>query len=323
MPGYNLVAIYRFRADAERARERLIRENIPTVDIRVITEHDRAATAPNRSGIFDWLFARNVPEEDHAWYQSHLYGERAAVSVRVDDEMQRDRVMPILEEFDPIEENELAAEGGTAAPLSGREREEAITSRPTGGPILETGPGAPTAEPGVAAPPVGPRPVAEPGRVAEREAAAAGLREPGTAAGVREGEQVIPVVKEEVTVSKRPVERRHRIRTYMIERPVEEQVNLRDERVVVERRPASGPVDPNAMQQREFEMVERHEEPVVEKRAREVEEVVVRKEQLDRTENVRGTVRETRVEVDDKAVDSGETVEPRRPAGAPTTKPKV
>jgi uncharacterized protein (TIGR02271 family) len=99
------------------------------------------------------------------------------------------------------------------------------------------------------------------------------------------------------------VERRHRIRTYVVERPVEEQVNLRDERVVVERRPVSGDraVDAEPIQEREVEVVERHEEPVVAKKAKAVEEVAVHKEATERTETVRDTVRETKVEVDKAA----------------------
>ena len=109
------------------------------------------------------------------------------------------------------------------------------------------------------------------------------------AAGTTEQtEQVIPVVKEELAVGKTASERRYRIRTYVVESPVEEQVKLRDERVIVERRPASGTVgsDAGAMQERVFEVTERHEEPVVEKRAREAEEVVVRKEADERVETV-------------------------------------
>jgi stress response protein YsnF len=95
---------------------------------------------------------------------------------------------------------------------------------------------------------------------------------------------------------------------------VEEQIRLRDERVIVERRPASGEVPSGAdgMQEREFEVTERHEEPVVEKRAREVEDVVVRREANERVE----TVRETKVDVDkepaDRRVDGGGTVPPNR-----------
>ena len=55
-----------------------------------------------------------------------------------------------------------------------------------------------------------------------------------------EGEQVIPVVKEELAVGKRASERHYRIRTYVVETPIQEQVTLRDERVIVERRPVPG-----------------------------------------------------------------------------------
>ena len=70
------------------------------------------------------------------------------------------------------------------------------------------------------------------------------------------------------------------------------------------------------MQERVFEVTERHEEPVVEKRAREVEEVVVRKEADERVETVRDTVRETKVDVDqgtaDRPIDVGGAASPNR-----------
>ena len=70
------------------------------------------------------------------------------------------------------------------------------------------------------------------------------------------------------------------------------------------------------MQERVFEVTERHEEPVVEKRAREVEEVVVRREANERVETVRDTVRETKVDVDkepaDRREDGGGTIPPNR-----------
>ena len=70
------------------------------------------------------------------------------------------------------------------------------------------------------------------------------------------------------------------------------------------------------MQERVFEVTERHEEPVAEKRAREVEEVVVRREANERVETVRDTVRETKVDVDqkpaDRRVDIGGSTPPNR-----------
>jgi hypothetical protein len=51
------------------------------------------------------------------------------------------------------------------------------------------------------------------------------------------GEEVIPVAEERLRVGKRDVSHgRVRIRSYVVETPVEEQVTLREERVAVERR---------------------------------------------------------------------------------------
>jgi stress response protein YsnF len=124
-----------------------------------------------------------------------------------------------------------------------------------------------------------------------------------------ESEQVIPVAKEELAVGKRESERRYRIRTYVVERPVEEQVHLRDERVVVEQRPVSGEraTGDDGFEEREFEVVERHQEPVVAKKARAVEEVVVHKDAKDRVETVRDTVRETKVDIDQGTGHAGQT----------------
>ncbi|MBE2271683.1 MAG: DUF2382 domain-containing protein, partial [Anaerolinea sp.] len=56
--------------------------------------------------------------------------------------------------------------------------------------------------------------------------------------------------------------------------------------------------DLNAFRDQTIEVTERHEEPIVSKQARIVEEVVVGKEVDEHTETVRDTVRRTDVEVD-------------------------
>ena len=114
----------------------------------------------------------------------------------------------------------------------------------------------------------------------------------------------IPVVEEELAVGKREVERGGvRVRTEVQERPVQEQVNLREEHVRVERRPVDRPAtqaDINRAQQSgTIEVREKAEQPVVQKQARVVEEVVVGKEATQRTETVRDTVRRTDVEVEE------------------------
>lgn len=121
-----------------------------------------------------------------------------------------------------------------------------------------------------------------------------------------EREQVIPLAKEELAVGKRQVERRYRVRTHVVERPVEAQVQLRDERVTIERRPAAAtkaaPLEAGFAES-DIEVVERHEEPVVAKTTRAGEEVVVHTEAKDRVETVRDRLRETKVDVEQPARD--------------------
>jgi uncharacterized protein (TIGR02271 family) len=121
------------------------------------------------------------------------------------------------------------------------------------------------------------------------------------------GDEVIPVAEEELHVGKREVGGgRVRIRSHVVERPVEEQVTLREEHVSVERRPVDGTMrtgsvnDGDLFRERTVEMEERSEEAVVSKEARVVEEVVVRKEADQRTETISDTVRKTEVEVEDE-----------------------
>ena len=114
-------------------------------------------------------------------------------------------------------------------------------------------------------------------------------------------EVTIPVVEEEISIGTREVERGHvRIDSRVTEQPVEESVRLREEKVTVERRPVDRPAtdaDFAAAGKEVIEMTETAEEPVVSKRARVVEEVVVQKEVTEHTETVRGTERHTEVDV--------------------------
>ena len=131
--------------------------------------------------------------------------------------------------------------------------------------------------------------------------AAAGLR--GTTAGAAgKDEAVVPVVKEELAVGKRTVEGGGvRVVRRVRETPVREMVRLHEERVSVQRRPVDRPAadaDLSDFKEGTIEMRESREEPVVSKRARVVEEVVVDKQSSDRTEAVEDTVRRSDVEVE-------------------------
>lgn len=77
-----------------------------------------------------------------------------------------------------------------------------------------------------------------------------------------EREQVIPLPEEELKVGKRATETVKHIRTYVVEEPVQKDVQLRDERTTIERRPATGAVAGQPAE-REYEVREIHEEPIV------------------------------------------------------------
>ena len=117
-----------------------------------------------------------------------------------------------------------------------------------------------------------------------------------------DGQAAIPVIKEDLEVGKREVQGGGvRVESKVTERPVQEQVNLREEHVKVERRPvdrAASAADLGAFKEGTLEVTEKREVPVVSKTARVVEEIVVGKQATDRTETVRDTVRETDVKVD-------------------------
>jgi uncharacterized protein (TIGR02271 family) len=134
--------------------------------------------------------------------------------------------------------------------------------------------------------------------IREREYATTGAQ---TLAAGQQGEIRVPVTEEELAVGKRPVQRGGvRIYRRVEETPVQEQVQLREEHVTVDRRPVDRPVtagDQELFQERTYEVREMAEEPVVAKQARVAEEVVIRKDVDTRTETVNDTVRRTDVDV--------------------------
>jgi len=110
------------------------------------------------------------------------------------------------------------------------------------------------------------------------------------------------VVEEELNVGKRQIDQGGvRVRSHVEEKPVEAQVQLREEKVNVQRRPVDRPAsaaDFQAFKEGTVEVTAKAEEPVVEKRARVVEEVVVNKDVQERTQTVHDTVRRKDVEVE-------------------------
>lgn len=122
------------------------------------------------------------------------------------------------------------------------------------------------------------------------------------------GETAIPIVEEELVVGKREVDQGG-VRVYrrIVEVPVEQSVNLREERVVVERNSVNRAVTDRdlALQgDRTIELKGTAEEAVVGKTARVVEEVRLGKQATERTEHIQDSVRKTEVDVEQIAPDS-------------------
>jgi uncharacterized protein (TIGR02271 family) len=328
-----VTAFFDSRSDAEQAIERLSEAGVSRDSIRFMPGDERdpidndAGTATRREsgGFWDSLGDWFLPDEDRGTYAEGLRRGGYLLSVEATD-AQYERVLDILDDEGTIDIDERAnswREEGWTGGTAGIGRDDVLSgatanlttgdAATTSGTATGTGTAAGatrfsddlgTTNTGSAVPPISPETGmtdfdADGSMRSDRT-----VDVTGTDARLTDrGEEVIPVAEEQLRVGKRDVSHgRVRIRSYVVETPVEEQVTLREERVAVERRPvdrALGDAE-QAFQERTIEAEERGEEAVVSKEARITEEVVVRKEAEQRTETVSDTVRQTEVEVEDE-----------------------
>lgn len=122
---------------------------------------------------------------------------------------------------------------------------------------------------------------------------------------------VIPVVEEELSVGKRTVNRGGvRVYRHIVETPVEETVNLREDHITVARSPVNRAVteqDLTFQGERTIELTETAEKAVISKSARVVEEVRVGKEVTEHSERIHDSVRKTEVDVEQVAAGAAST----------------
>lgn len=132
---------------------------------------------------------------------------------------------------------------------------------------------------------------------------------------------VMQLSEEQLVVGTRVVNRGStRIRRFVVETPVEQQVTLHEETVKIDRRPVTDgrPVTGQAFADKTIEMTETGEEAVVGKTAHVYEEVGLHKESAERVETVKDTVRREDVKIEQVP---GEAVSTRTTAPVtPTTK---
>jgi uncharacterized protein (TIGR02271 family) len=283
-----LTALFDTRADAEAGRQRLLDAHLDADHVRI---HDKSSigeagySSHSEPGM--WASIKNafLPDEDRHVYEEGV--RRGGFLLTADiDEHQADEAVRALDHasVNSIDIDQRSAQWraeGWTPPVSGA----ALGGAAVGAGLAGSAAGATTT--GTTASSLGSQGI---GQSIGHEAHAAGT------VGDR---QRIQLVEEQLIVGKREVERGGvRVRSYVTEQPVQEQIRLRSERVSVQRTPVDRPVTGDAFQERSIEMTQTDEEAVVEKTARVVEEVVVSKSAEERVEQINDTVRHTEVDIE-------------------------
>ena len=199
-----VTALFDTRADAEAGRQRLIEASIAADNIHI---HDR-----DTAGVGDTGYSTH---EDRGLWE--LRSSTPSCPTRIATPMRR-----------------ASAAAAICSPPMFRTRKSTGRS-----PRWKR----PTASTSSSAPPIGAARagIIPPRRRRQAPLAGAG-RERGRLGETRQGEEVIPVVEEKLVVGKREVDRGGvRVRSYVTETPVHEQIRLREERVQVERRSVDRP----------------------------------------------------------------------------------
>jgi len=267
----DLLAFYQTSSQAEAVRDELINAGFNRGDIKF---HCASSSGKDEKGFWESIKeAFGFADED----DRDLYAEasrRGACSVALeldeDDQALQARAEEIMRRHNPLD-LEQQAETWRSEGWRGRYAQQPATAATTQTTTSQ--------------------------QAAASQAAARRTEQPRRT----EKGEVIPVVQEELQVGKRQIQRGGiRIHTRVTERPVQEQVHLREEHVNVERRPVNRPVTnaDAAFKERAIEATETAEQAVVNKQARVVEEVALNKEVQERTETVRDTVRRTDVDVE-------------------------
>jgi uncharacterized protein (TIGR02271 family) len=287
-----ITAMFDDRSHAEAAVQRLTQDLNVDRDLIQVYAADTTSTATTTtttsgtqdSGLWASIKDMFVPDEDRYTYAEGMRRGSTVVSAQVEESL-LDDAMSILESAGAVDldsrESEWRQSGWTGYQAGAATDTTVASSTSTAG----LGVAATGAATGVAA---------QTG-LENRTATTASTTQVG-------GEQVIPIVEEQIRVGKRDVERgRVRVRSYVVETPVTEQVSLREEHVEVQRRAVDRPLTgaDDAFREQTIEATEMREEAVVAKEARVVEEVTIRKDAGEQVETVHDTVRRTEVEIDD------------------------
>jgi stress response protein YsnF len=117
-----------------------------------------------------------------------------------------------------------------------------------------------------------------------------------------DGERVIPLIREELRIAKRDVNRGvAHVGLHVAERPVSEKIRLREEFIELDRRPVNRAPQPGELEFRktDFDVELRGEDAVIAKQVRVVEEIHLRKKIVERDETITDTLRSTELDLDE------------------------
>ncbi len=292
-------ALFDTQAEAQSAVSKLHQMGIPASSIRMVEGgNDSRAVADNterEKGFWESLGDFFFPDEDRYTYAQGLSQGGYLVTVSNLTSGQYDPVVGILEEEGSIDLEEREAHWRSEG-WSGYEESPYAAS---GSRMSSTGSGA-----GAVAASAG----AGAASGADAWTTSSDTTTASSASGFDDrssgmsSEDTIPVVEERLRVGKRDTSKGHvRVRAYTVEEPVSESVDLREDRVELERRPVDRAVTgaESAFQDRTIEAEAYREEAVVSKEARVVEEIGLRKTSETHRETVSDTVRRTEIEIDE------------------------
>jgi len=265
-------------ADAQRAVEKLVSNGFDRVRIdissgnrsdTVSTSSDSSDRHEHESGItrfFKNLFGDNDDEADR--YSRVGMRSNSIVTVHAQSSDEAERAADLLDDYGAINVNERASQYDTTNTTSDRSTTMDTTS--TGDTSYN--------------------------RTADTENRRTDIGD------TSDRDTTINRIEEDLQVGKRTVETGGvRVRSRIIEKPVEENIRLREERVTVERNRVDRTASRDELsnfEERDIELTERAEVPVVNKEARVVEEIRVSKDVDEREETIRDTVRKTEVDIE-------------------------
>ena len=261
---------------AEGAKRNLIKAGFLDDDIDIISG-ERLRTEGHEArhpGFWQRLFGNTLEEDQAEVYEDAMRTGGVVLSLRADED-ELPRALGILDAHEELTErsaalpDDYAPDDGLTAPASGTLQENGAIDP------LHTD-------------------------SAHRGTARTALT------GDESDEDVLRLAEERLEVGKRLVsEGSTRVRRYTVTDRVSENVSLHEQHAEIFRRPVNETGSPDQVDwsEKTVEVEETHEQPVVNKTAQIIEEVVLRKEASDRVETINDSVRRQEVDIDHARAD--------------------